>query len=62
MLVLGDNNAERTIADIYQEHIGYGSIWKMTDDVLGEYVDNSIDHEIAKKMVRHATRIFVHVD
>ena len=24
VLVLSDNNAERVIADIYQEHMGYG--------------------------------------
>ena len=60
--VLRDNNAERVIADIYQEHIGSGSIWKMTDDILAEYFDNSIDHEITKRMVRQATRMFVDVD
>ena len=55
-------NAERVIADVYQEHIGSGSIWKMTAGILAKYFDNSIDHEIAKRMVWHATRIFVNVE
>ena len=60
--VLGDTNTERVIADIYQEHIGSGSIWNMTDDILEEYFNNSIDHEVAKRMARHTSRIFVDVD
>ena len=37
--VLGDNNWERVIVDIYQENISSESILKMTDDILAEYFD-----------------------
>ena len=60
--VLGDINAARVVADIYQDHIGSGDFWEVADDILAEYFDDSIDHEVAKRMVRHAARIFVDVD
>ena len=53
---------ELSIADIYHEHIGSESFWEEADEILAEYFDDSIDHEVAKRMVWYAVRIFVGVD
>ena len=58
--VLGKNNA--SCCNIYQDHIGSGIFWEVTDDIIADYFDDSIDYEVAKNMVRHAARIFVDVD
>ena len=60
--VLGDRNAARIVADIYQGHIEDGTFWDVADDVVAQKCDGSIDHEVAKKMVRHHARIFADVD
>ena len=60
--VLGNTNATRVVADIYQDHIGSGKFREVADAIIAEYFDDSIDHEGAKIMVRHAARIFVDVD
>ena len=57
--VIGDRNAATVVADIYQDHIRDGIFWEAADDIIAQYFDESIDHEIAAKMVRHAARIFV---
>ena len=33
--------------------------WEAADDTIAQYFDESIDHKIAEKMVRHAARIFM---
>jgi len=45
--------------DIYQDHIRDGIFWESADDIIAQYFDESIDHKIAAKMVRHAARIFM---
>ena len=60
--MLGNNNAARVVADIYQDHIGSGNFLEVADDIIAEYFDDSIDHEVTKRMVWHAARIFVNVD
>ena len=52
--LLGDNNAAKVVANIYQDHIGSGKFWEVADDIIADYFDDSIDHEVAKNMVRHA--------
>ena len=57
--VVGDRNAARVVADIYQDHIRDGIFWEAADDIIAQYFDESIDHKIAEKMVWHAARIFM---
>ena len=59
---VGDRNAARVVADIYQDHIRDGIFWEVADDIIAKYFDKSIDHKIAEKMVRHAASIFVNMD
>ena len=59
---VGDRNAARVVADIYQDHIRDGNFWEVADDIIAKYFDESIDHKIAEKMVWHAARIFVNMD
>ena len=56
---VGDRNSARVVADIYQDHIRDGIFWEVADDIIVKYFDESIDHKIAEKMVRHAARIFM---
>ena len=56
---VGDRNAARVVADIYQDHIRDAIFWEVADDIIAKYFDESIDHKIAEKMVRHAARIFM---
>ena len=60
--VLGDRNAARIVADIYQGHIEDGIFWDVADDIIAHFFDDSIDHEVAKKMIWHHARIFADVD
>ena len=57
--VVGDQNAARVVADIYQDHIRDGFFWEAADDIIAKYFNESIDRKIAEKMVRHAARIFM---
>ena len=57
--MVGDRNAATVVADIYQDHIRDGIFWEAADDIIAQYFDESIDHKIAEKMVRHAARIFM---
>ena len=57
--VVGDQNAARVVADIYQDHIRDGNVWEAADDIIAKYFNESIDRKIAEKMVRHAARIFM---
>ena len=60
--LLGNNNVAKVVANIYQDHIGSGNFGEAADDIIADYFDDSIDHEVAKNMVRHAARMFVDVD
>ena len=57
--VVGDQNAARVVADIYQDHIRDGFFWEAADDIIAKYFNESIDRKIAEKMVLHAARIFM---
>ena len=47
--LLGDNNAAKVVANIYQDHIGSGFFRGVTDGITADYFDDSIDHKVCSK-------------
>ena len=51
--IVGDYNAAKIIAQSYQDYIEDGSFEESSDDIIAIHFDESVDTELAKKMIQY---------
>ena len=51
--IVGDHNAAKIIAQSYQDYIEDGSFEESSDDIIAIHFDESVDTELAKKMIQY---------